>query len=80
MGVFHMSYSLYEDCKFPKWMQYLGLAYLASLVILFTNFYIHAYGKRQRGSQSKQTKKKSEHLATDNILPSSLQNGGKKDN
>ena len=84
MGVFHMSYSLYEGCNFPKWMHYLGLSYLMSLVVLFTNFYVQAYikGRRKGGSQTKGIKMKSGHLATNGTAISALQNEGKekKDN
>ena len=79
-----MSYSLYEGCNFPKWMHYLGLSYLMSLVVLFTNFYVQAYikGRRKGGSQTKGIKMKSGHLATNGTAISALQNEGKekKDN
>ena len=44
-------HSLYIDCNFPKWMHCTLLAYATSFIILFTNFYIHAYikGKRRGG-------------------------------
>ena len=37
--------SLYIDCDFPKWMHYALIFYAVSLIILFLNFYIHAYIK-----------------------------------
>ena len=50
-------HSLYIDCNFPKWMHYTLLAYATSFIILFTNFYIHAYvkGKRRGGTGNKRT-------------------------
>lgn len=51
-------HSLYIDCDFPKWMHYTLIAYASSLIVLFTNFYIHAYCKRRMSkaaSQRKQT-------------------------
>ena len=74
-----MSYSLYVDCNFPKWMHYIGLSYLMSLVILFSNFYIQAYikGKRLGGTVTKENK--SEHLAT-NGTSFQIEGNKKKDN
>ena len=46
-------YSLYIDCNFPKWMHYVLLGYATSFVILFTNFYIIAYSKRDSTSAKK---------------------------
>ena len=37
--------SLYADCDFPHWMHYALLFYACSLIVLFLNFYIHAYIK-----------------------------------
>lgn len=37
--------SLYVDCDFPRWMHYALLLYAFSLIVLFLNFYVHAYIK-----------------------------------
>lgn len=39
----HGSVSLYVKCKYPLWMQYALIGYMISFLILFSNFYIHAY-------------------------------------
>ena len=31
------------DCPFPMWMQYTLVIYMISFIVLFLNFYIHAY-------------------------------------
>ncbi|XP_071830825.1 very long chain fatty acid elongase 4-like [Apostichopus japonicus] len=40
--------SIYFQCQFYLWMQYAFLAYGTSLVLLFANFYVHAYIKKER--------------------------------
>ena len=44
--------SLYFDCEFPKWMQYAGLCYGATIITLFLNFYIKAYIQRPAAKKS----------------------------
>eukprot|EP00731_Ephydatia_muelleri_P006050 Em0003g298a len=46
MAIIHAAHSLYIDCDFPKWMHYTCIGYAISFVVLFTNFYIHAYIKK----------------------------------
>ncbi|KAL5502213.1 hypothetical protein EMCRGX_G008949 [Ephydatia muelleri] len=53
MAIIHAAHSLYIDCDFPKWMHYTCIGYAISFVVLFTNFYIHAYIKKSRGGASK---------------------------
>ncbi|XP_011405756.2 PREDICTED: elongation of very long chain fatty acids protein 4-like isoform X2 [Amphimedon queenslandica] len=55
LAIIHCMHSIYIDCNFPKWMHYTLLAYATSFIILFTNFYIHAYikGKRRGGGGGK---------------------------
>ncbi len=36
------------NCPFPKWMGYTLIAYMSSFVILFSNFWFHAYTKPKR--------------------------------
>jgi len=45
--------SLYFDCEFPKWMQYAGLFYGATIITLFLNFYIKAYIQMPAAKKSK---------------------------
>ena len=45
------AWSLYIDCPFPKWMHFTLIAYACSLIILFLNFYVHAYCKRKAGKK-----------------------------
>ena len=39
--------SLVVECEFPRWMQWCALAYGLSMIILFLNFYFHAYIKNK---------------------------------
>lgn len=50
--IIHAVHSLYIDCNFPKWMHYTLIGYATSFLVLFTNFYIHAYIKK-RGRKAK---------------------------
>lgn len=45
--------SLYHDCDFPKWMQYLGLFYGVTIISLFLNFYIQEYIKKHNEKYKK---------------------------
>ena len=47
----HSLYSIYIECEFPRWGQYLLSGYMLLMLTLFTNFYIHAYIIRQRKDQ-----------------------------
>ena len=47
----HTVYSLYIDCEFPRWGQFLLAGYMLVMLTLFTNFYIHAYIIRKRGQR-----------------------------
>ena len=46
--ILHTAHSIYIDCNFPKWMHYALIGYATSFVVLFTNFYLHAYVKKSR--------------------------------
>ena len=35
--------ALRMDCPFPLWMQYTLVIYMISFIVLFLNFYMHAY-------------------------------------
>jgi hypothetical protein len=39
---------LYVGCDFPQWGQFLLSGYMILMLVLFTNFYIHAYIIRRR--------------------------------
>ncbi|XP_055330850.1 elongation of very long chain fatty acids protein 5-like [Paramacrobiotus metropolitanus] len=43
---------LYSNCAYPHSMGYIQLAFMVSLIILFSNFYLQAYIKRHRKSHS----------------------------
>ena len=40
------------DCPFPVWMQYTLVIYMISFIVLFLNFYIHAYCTGRAGKVS----------------------------
>lgn len=39
----HTLMALYLDCGFPKFYQWLLIVYIFSHILLFANFYYHAY-------------------------------------
>lgn len=39
----HGIVSLKTNCRFPLWMQYACMGYMVSFLVLFANFYLHAY-------------------------------------
>lgn len=39
----HAGHSLYTGCQFPAWMQWALIGYAVTFIILFANFYYHAY-------------------------------------
>ena len=47
----HTLYSIYIECEFPRWGQYLLSGYMLIMLTLFTNFYIHAYIIKRRRDQ-----------------------------
>jgi elongation of very long chain fatty acids protein 2/elongation of very long chain fatty acids protein 5 len=44
----HTLYSIHAGCDFPRWGQYLLASYMIFMLILFTNFYVHAYVLKRR--------------------------------
>lgn len=44
---------LRTNCDFPKWMQYTLITYMLSFIVLFGNFYRHAYAKKRRDAAAK---------------------------
>lgn len=43
----HGIVSLSVKCDYPLWMQYALIGYMISFLVLFSNFYIHAYFAKQ---------------------------------
>lgn len=60
--------AIFSGCKFTRWMQYAFIAYAFSFLVLFGNFYVHAYRSRYQAKASK-TKEYGElsQEANDNI-------------
>jgi hypothetical protein len=56
----HAIYVIAADCPFPKWMQWGMLIYMASLIVLFMNFYIQAYVKGRRAGKAVSAQKKNQ--------------------
>jgi len=44
----HSVNSIYIECEFPRWGQFLLSGYMLLMLTLFTNFYIHAYIMKRR--------------------------------
>uniref|UniRef100_A0A3Q4N6X6 Elongation of very long chain fatty acids protein n=1 Tax=Neolamprologus brichardi TaxID=32507 RepID=A0A3Q4N6X6_NEOBR len=42
----HAGHSLYTGCPFPCWMQWALIGYAVTFIILFANFYYHAYRRK----------------------------------
>lgn len=56
----HAVMSLYVKCDFPLWMKWTFICYMISFLVLFSNFYIHAYfaetsGKREPNKANGET-------------------------
>jgi elongation of very long chain fatty acids protein 4 len=53
-GIAHASQSLaLRGCGFPEWMHWALILYAFSILLLFLNFYFHAYLKSQRSKSDK---------------------------
>jgi len=50
----HSLYSIYIECNFPRWGQYLLSGYMLLMLTLFTNFYIHAYIMKRRSGDKRE--------------------------
>ncbi|TPP66855.1 Elongation of very long chain fatty acids protein 7 [Fasciola gigantica] len=51
--IFHTLYTLtLHDCNYPKVFNYLILSYAIVFLVMFSNFYSHAYNKMAAGSRS----------------------------
>ena len=42
----HAGHSLYTGCPFPNWMQWALIGYAVTFIVLFANFYYHAYRRK----------------------------------
>lgn len=51
MTIGHAGHSLYSGCPFPAWMQWALIGYAVTFIILFANFYYHAYRRKPSSSQ-----------------------------
>ncbi|CAG5133335.1 unnamed protein product [Candidula unifasciata] len=52
-GITHALQSLvYNGCGFPEWMHWALIFYAFTILLLFLNFYFHAYLKSQKSKQS----------------------------
>jgi hypothetical protein len=72
----HSAYSLTLDCDFPPWGQYLLSGYMVLMLVLFTNFYIHAYIVHQRKhATSRSTVAADEGAHQNGIKPAESANG-----
>lgn len=49
----HAAQSLYTGCPFPKWMQWALISYAVTFIILFANFYYHAYRGKPSSSHKR---------------------------
>ncbi|TNM95049.1 elongation of very long chain fatty acids protein 4-like isoform X2 [Takifugu flavidus] len=47
----HAGHSLYTGCPFPTWMQWALIGYAVTFIILFANFYYHAYRRKPSSKQ-----------------------------
>ena len=47
----HAGHSLYTGCPFPAWMQWALIGYAVTFIILFANFYYHAYRGKPSSTQ-----------------------------
>lgn len=47
----HAVMSLYVKCDYPLWMQWTFIWYMISFLVLFSNFYIHAYFAKTSGKR-----------------------------
>ncbi|XP_061180324.1 elongation of very long chain fatty acids protein 4-like isoform X2 [Saccostrea echinata] len=47
-GIIHAAQSLYFKCDFPEWMHWALVFYAFTILLLFLNFYFHAYVKSMK--------------------------------
>nr|NP_001029014.1 polyunsaturated fatty acid elongase [Ciona intestinalis]AAV67802.1 polyunsaturated fatty acid elongase [Ciona intestinalis] len=48
LAIYHTARSLYVKCPSPVWMHWALILYAFSFILLFSNFYMHAYIKKSR--------------------------------
>lgn len=46
MGLIYASQAIATGCEFPLWMQWAGIVYGFTIIVLFANFYFQAYIKK----------------------------------
>jgi len=54
----HAGYALYTGCQFPAWMQWTLIGYAVTFIVLFANFYYHAYRRKPSSSSSSSSSQK----------------------
>jgi hypothetical protein len=58
MTLSHTLLSIYVKCDFPSWGQYTLAGFMLLMLVLFTNFYIHAYIRRSHSKANGDARKK----------------------
>lgn len=52
VAIGHSLYALHTECNFPRWMMWALVGYAFSLLVLFSNFFLHAYVKKSMAKKS----------------------------
>ncbi|XP_069134116.1 very long chain fatty acid elongase 4-like isoform X2 [Argopecten irradians] len=81
VGIIHAAQSLFFRCDFPEWMHWALCLYAFSILLLFLNFYFHAYivslrrQKQSRSSAKGEVNGKSTENGSSSVNGSSVANG-----
>ncbi|XP_070557474.1 very long chain fatty acid elongase 4-like [Ptychodera flava] len=67
IGIAHAVQSLYFGCDFPLWMHYALIGYATSFIVLFTNFYFHAYIRKTRQRRREKAQRLAQNGASKGI-------------
>ncbi len=73
----HSVNSMFNGCDFPFWGKLLLSCYMASLFMLFMNFYAHAYANRKRTATHKHNDSDNQHISKS---VNGISNGTNNDN
>jgi len=72
----HTLYSIYVGCDFPRWGQNLLAGYMIFMLVLFTNFYVHAYVmRRSRDASSRPPTNGKKHTNGEVVTNGTKSNG-----
>jgi hypothetical protein len=74
MTLSHTLLSMYVKCDFPSWGQYTLAGFMLLMLVLFTNFYIHAYIRRSHSKANGDASKKHD----DDEMTDAVTNGNGK--